>query len=104
MSQDYRICYMHYLVLSLQYPEECNMFPHFTDENIENQKNKSLLISDRAEIRTQVFLTPGSNAVWFRERDCVLEPKIMELMGTLTSLGLILVRKSGSGGEVWPTS
>ena len=54
---------MHYLVLSLQYPEECNMFPHFTDENIESQKNKSLLISDRAEIRTQVFLMPGSNAV-----------------------------------------
>ena len=39
------------------------MFPHFTDENIESQKNKSLLISDRAEIRTQVFLMPGSNAV-----------------------------------------
>ena len=104
MSQDYGICYMHYLVLSLQYPKECKMFPHLTDENIKSQKNKPLLISDRAGIQTQVCLTPGSNAAWLRERDCVLEPKIMELMRTLTSLGLILVRKSGSGGEVWPTS
>lgn len=96
---------MHYLVLSLQHPYECKMQPHLTDEDTETQ-NKSQGFKIRFARLLPLQLPgpaetghfPGSlgmEALTLRA-DCGWE--------ALTSLGLILVRKSGLGGEAWPTS
>lgn len=74
--------------------------------------NKPLLLSDRAEIQNQVCLSCGSKGV-SPSRGMVLYQQIVseslkpELTGdeaALTCRGLILLRKSGSGGEVWQIS